>query len=371
MRVGLIGCGLIGKRRAEVVCRSPGDELVCLADADHGKAAAVAEALGCIPVADWRQVTARDDLDAIIVSTPNKYLAPISVAALEARKHVLCEKPPGRNLQEAAWMAEAAARAGKVLKIGFNHRHHPAIRKAHEACRLGLIGAPMFLRAVYGHGGRPGYEREWRADPELSGGGELLDQGIHIVDLCRWFLGEFSEVFGWTPTCFWGRNGAGPLSAGNSKPPLGAPVEDNAFALMRTSTGQVAEWHTSWTQWKNRFSFEVFGSEGYVRVEGLGGSYGGETLVVGRRRRASGPPAEERFDFQGPDLSWDAEWREFVSSLSEGRRPVASKAHRRREPSEDHQRHPRCASHRSPPKGLSRPREKHRNARLAAVTSTG
>ena len=189
--------------------------------------------------------------------------------------------------------------AGVILKTGFNHRHHPAIWRAHELCAEGAIGPLMFIRAVYGHGGRPGYDKEWRADADLSGGGELLDQGVHIVDLCRWFLGDFAEVFGSTATYFWdlghfesaGRDS--PRAAnGQSVAPSSISLEDNAFALLRTADGRVAQFHTSWTQWKNRFSFEVFGRDGYLRVEGLGGSYGVERLEVGRaqagRRRAGG-----------------------------------------------------------------------------------
>lgn len=315
---------MIGRRRAEVVRQCPGQAVTCVADTDPAAARALAEAVGATPFQDWRQVVDRGDLDAVIVATPNKFLAPVTTAALEAGKHVLCEKPPGRNAEEAAQMAGAARRARRVLKIGFNHRHHPAIWEAHRSCRAGVIGPLLFLRAVYGHGARPGYDKEWRADPELAGGGELLDQGVHILDLCRWFMGEFSEVFSFTPTYCWGRNGAGPGGAGSSAAPPAARVEDNAFALMRTPAGQVAEWHTSWTQWRNRFSFEVFGAEGFARVEGLGGSYGPETLVVGRRRAKSGPPEEERQEFPEADPSWQAEWHEFVSAIREDRQPLAS-----------------------------------------------
>ena len=204
-------------------------------------------------------------------------------------------------------MMEAARISDRKLKIGFNHRHHPAVWKAKALLEEGSIGQSLFIRCRYGHGGRPGYEDEWRADPEISGGGELLDQGIHTIDLFRWFLGDFQEAFGYTDTWFWDM-----------------PVEDNAFALFRTPGGQVAFLHTSWTQWKNLFSFEISGSAGYLIVEGLGGSYGAERLTWGRRRPESGPPDEERFDFSGPDTSWKAEWYEFVSAVQEGREPLAN-----------------------------------------------
>jgi predicted dehydrogenase len=159
-----------------------------------------------------------------------------------------------------------------ILKTVFNHRYHPAVFKAHQLVADGEIRPVYFIRCIYGHGGRPGYEKEWRASRDVCGGGEMLDQGVHVVDLFRWFLGEFEEAFGYKPTCYW------PME-----------VEDNAFALFKTAKGQVAQMHTSWTQWKNRFTFEIFGEAGYLIVEGLGGSYGVETLTIGKRQLGTEP----------------------------------------------------------------------------------
>ena len=323
MRVAIVGCGLIGHKRAEVIRRSSSDELALAADSDMARAKDVAQGSACRCASDWQAAVAASDVEAVIVATPNKLLAPITVAALLAGKHVLCEKPPGRSLGEAQQMADAAGKAGRALKIGFNHRHHPAVLRAHELVRQGAIGPLMFLRAVYGHGGRPGYDKEWRADPDLAGGGELLDQGVHIVDLSRWFLGEFAEVYARTSTYYWDLGFYPSQDSAEGSSPR-AQLEDNAFALLSTSDGKVAQFHTSWTQWKNRFSFEVFGRDGYLRVEGLGGSYGTETLTFGRRKAGSGPPDEEHFEYPGPDLSWQSEWEEFGVAIREGRQPMAS-----------------------------------------------
>jgi len=203
-----------------------------------------------------------------------------------------------------------------VLKVGFNHRHHPAVAGAHEALRRGDIGEPFFARCRYGHGGRPGYETEWRTAREIAGGGELLDQGIHALDLFRWFLGNFAEGVGFAPTYFW--------KPGPGRGTRRDEVEDNAFGLFRTASGRVASLHVSWTQWKNLFSFEVFGRDGYVIVEGLGGSYGAERLILGRRLPAFGPPEERSTEFSGPDASWEQEWEEFVAAIHEERQPLGS-----------------------------------------------
>jgi predicted dehydrogenase len=323
MKVGIVGCGLMGRRRASVVHQSRGDELAIVADIDESRARSLAEEMDCWATTGWQEVVARDDIEAVVVSTTNKFLMPVTVAALENGKHVLCEKPLGRNHKEAQRMVEAANRGGVFLKTGFNHRHHPALWKAHELCTQGLIGPIMFIRAVYGHGGRPGYDKEWRAAPDLAGGGELLDQGIHIVDLCRWFMGDFTEAFGSIETYFWD------LGYFRSEDERGGiainrQLEDNAFILLRTADGRVAQGHTSWTQWKNRFTFEVFGQDGYLCVDGLGGSYGAERLIWGKRRPDSGPPIEGRFEFLDPDGSWEAEWSEFVTAIQEHREPLAN-----------------------------------------------
>jgi predicted dehydrogenase len=305
MNIGIVGCGLIGSRRARVA-QEAGDKVALVADIQESRAQELGEALAASWSQDWQEVVGHPDIDAVIIATFNSSLLPVTLAALRQGKHVLCEKPLGRNAGEARKMVEAARAARRILKAGFNHRHHPAVQRAHELAQAGEIGPLMSIRAAYGHGGRPGYDLEWRGNTQLAGGGELLDQGVHVVDLCRWFLGDFVQVSGMLGTWFW----------------QVAPLEDNGFALLRTAQGQVAQIHTSWTQWKNLFRFEVFGREGYLLVEGLGGSYGPERLTWGRRRPESGPPVEEAWKFPGPDISWEAEWREFRDAVKMGRQPL-------------------------------------------------
>lgn len=308
LRVGIVGAGLIGTRRAAVVRQTPGCELGAVADVNLGRAQQACAGTAARATAFWEEVTADPTLDAVVVATPNKFASPIVLAAASHGKHVLCEKPLGRNAAEAREMVDAAHHARVTLKTGFNHRHHPAVMRGHDVVASGAIGEPFFLRCVYGHGGRPGYEKEWRGNPDLAGGGELLDQGVHVMDLSRWFLGDFSEVTGFTARWFWDID----------------PLEDNGLALMRTVSGRVASVHTSWTQWKNQFLLEVFGREGFVRIEGLGGSYGVERLIVGKRRPESGPPDSVTEEFPGPDNSWHDEWQEFLSALAEKREPLAN-----------------------------------------------
>jgi predicted dehydrogenase len=165
----------------------------------------------------------------------------------------------------------------------------------------------MYIRARYGHGGRLGYEGEWRAKPEISGGGELIDQGMHLIDLARWFLGDFADVQGFAGTYYWDM-----------------PVEDNGFMLLRTSQKQVAFLHASWSEWKNLFSFEVFGRVGKLEVSGLGGSYGLEKLTFYRMLPQMGPPETNVWEYPAPDESWAAEFAEFVEDVRLRRTPSAS-----------------------------------------------
>ena len=273
-----------------------------MADSNAATAAALAAESAVVTPPDGKTSSPTSGVDVVIVSTPNAFLAEISIAALRAGKHVLLEKPMGRTLEEARAIAGAAQEAQRLVKVGFNHRYHPAIKRARELLAAGTIGAPINLRIRYGHGGRPGYEKEWRGNAELAGGGELTDQGVHALDLVHCFAGPPSEVAAMLQTAVW------PIT----------PLEDNGFAILRCGAGVVASLHTSWTQWKNLFSLELFGERGALIVEGLGGSYGPETLHVHERMLQGGAPSIRTERFEGADESWKAEWAGFVRAIREG-----------------------------------------------------
>ncbi len=307
MKVGLIGAGLQGRRRTQALKQSNDAELVIIADVAIDRANLLAQEIECQATADWKALVARQDIEAVIVCTPPSLHLPMCLAALNHGKHVLCEKPLARNPNEAKKIVDAAYENEVKLKCGFNLRHHPGIRQARTWLEQGIIGEPSFLRLRYGIGGRPGYDKEWRAKVEFSGGGQLMDQGMHALDLCRWFLGDFSQAFAFLATSFWDIT----------------PLEDNAFCLLRTEAGQIASIHASWTQWKNLFCFELFGQEGYIVVEGLGGSYGVERAILGKRAFLE-PFREEIIEFRDEDRSWYEEWLEFISSIKENREPLGN-----------------------------------------------
>ena len=307
MNIAIIGAGLIGGKRAAALTEFPDDTLRVVCDVDAGRAAALAEQHGCESATDWRAVVGREDVDIVINAAINAVLEPVTVAALSAGKHVLCEKPLGRSAAEARRMVDAAREADRVLKTGFNHRFHPAMLRTRELLANGAIGDIMSIRARYGHGSRPGMEKEWRSSKELCGGGELLDQGVHVIDLIRAFGGEVANAYARVETKFW------PIE-----------VEDNAFAILGLRGGATCQFHVSWTNWRNVFSFEIFGTRGYIAVNGLGGSYGPETLEFGRRREEGGRPDIESVEYPAEDHSWREEWKEFRSAINDDRAPWGS-----------------------------------------------
>lgn len=305
MNVAIVGCGLIGQKRAQVLGTA---RLVVCADVVLERAQAVAQTRpGVTATSDWRSAICRQDVDLVIVATTNNALAEITLAAAQAGKHVLVEKPAARNVRELEPVIQAAQHAGVQVRVGFNHRYHPALRQARELFEAGALDELMFVRGRYGHGGRVGYEKEWRANPALSGGGELIDQGVHLIDLARWFLGDFSQVTGLAHTYFWQM-----------------PVDDNAFMLLHTPQQQTAFLHVSCTEWKNLFSLEIYGRAAKLHIEGLGGSYGVERLAYYKMLPQMGPPETTIWEYPMGDDSWQVEFAEFLDDIRMGRTPSAN-----------------------------------------------
>jgi len=302
LRFAIVGCGLIGKKRAAALKSA---QLVYTCDLDPGRAADAAKIVaGCQPITDYQIALADPSINAVIVSTLNSALAPITLAAVRAGKHVLVEKPGALSAAQLEEIQAAATPTGALVRIGYNHRFHPALQKARALFESGALGPLMFLRARYGHGGRKGYDREWRADPKLSGGGELIDQGVHVIDLAGWFLGDFASVDGHAATYFWDMK-----------------VDDNAFLSLRTAAGQTAWLHVSCTEWKNLFSLEIYGRDAKLAIDGLGGSYGIERLAYYRMLPQMGPPETTIWEFPGGDDSWRLETDTFIADIRLGRAP--------------------------------------------------
>jgi predicted dehydrogenase len=299
----IIGCGLIGRKRIKSL---PPGQLAVACDLDIGRAETIIAASGSGRAStDFADALNDSAVDVVIVSTLNSSLAPITRQAISAGKHVFVEKPAGTSVEEIEGLMTLAGEKEVCVRVGYNHRFHPAIQKARELVDAGVLGPLMFIRARYGHGGRVGYNREWRADPTLSGGGELIDQGVHLIDLAGWFLGDFPRVEGHVATYYWDM-----------------PVDDNAFLSLGTVSGQTAWLHVSCSEWKNVFSFEIYGRTGKLHIEGLGGSYGVERLSLYKMLPEMGPPETTIWEYPGEDGSWNLEMEAFLEDIRLERTPV-------------------------------------------------
>lgn len=302
LNVAIIGCGIIGKKRA----RALGEHnLIVASDINLERAKAVACIKdGAIFCSDWKYALATPEIDIIIIATTNDNLAKIALESVKAGKHVLVEKPGARYAYELEPVIKVAESTKVFVKVGFNLRYHPGFLKAREIIDSGKLGPLMFIRGRYGHGGRIGYDKEWRAIPDIAGGGELLDQGVHLIDLSRWFLGEFSKIEGFTHTYYWNM-----------------PLEDNGFMMLKTKSQQVAWLHVSCTEWKNLFSYEIYGRDGKLSIDGLGGSYGIERITFFKMLPEMGPPETIIWEYPFPDNSWKKEFDYFVDCIKNERNP--------------------------------------------------
>ena len=302
--IGIIGCGLIGQKRAKSL--GEGGRLVACADIDKNRAKSLADTTNATAFDDWQELLKLPEVELVVVATLHDSLAEITLAAIEAGKHILVEKPAARNTKELDPVIVAAKKKGVKIHVGFNHRYHRSLRKARELIDSGELGELMFVRARYGHGGRLGYDKEWRANPELSGGGELIDQGPHLIDLSRWFFGDFIEVQGFANTYFWDMQ-----------------VDDNGFMILKTQKKQTAFLHVSCSEWKNLFSMEIYGKYGKLDLSGLGGSYGIEKITWYKMLPEMGPPETTSWEYPMGDDSWAVEIAEFYDDILLDRSPTA------------------------------------------------
>lgn len=249
MKFGLIGTGAIGALRCEALRRCGSTSLAAVSDLDEARARASAP--GAAYHRTPESLLADPSLDAVVISTPPQFHEPLAVGALRNGKHVLVEKPMAATVESCRRMVTAAQEAGRLLTVGFNHRYFPALKVVRDAVRNGDIGRLTHVRAYAGHMGLQEFKAPWMYDAEIMGGGALMDNGIHVLDLCRYVMGDFRQVFGYALNDTWNLGGA----------------EDNALALFRSDEGVVCSLHASWTEWKGyRFHIEAYGDRGMARA---------------------------------------------------------------------------------------------------------
>jgi predicted dehydrogenase len=299
VKAAVIGCGLIGRKRALAFPDSV--ELTGCFDETALVAENFATEFGTRKFDSISELLEVPDLKFVVIATRHDSLHSLAITALKAGKHVFIEKPGAINLFQFEKVCEEARKSELKVHVGYNHRHHPAVKKALELSKNGSIGDVMFLRGRYGHGGRLGYEKEWRADKSKSGGGELIDQGTHLIDLSIGFLGELKLDYAATPNYFWKMD-----------------VEDNVFMSLKNDSGSIAFLQASCTEWKNMFSLEIYGTTGKIEISGLGRSYGLETLTFHKMLPEMGPPLTESWSYPELDNSWGVEMHDFIDDIETG-----------------------------------------------------
>ena len=296
MKVAIIGAGLIGRKRAMSLPKGVKLEVICNRSSQKGQR--LARDFNCRYESDWKKVVADKKIDAVFIATSHDSLTQIAVEAIKNGKHVLVEKPGARNYREFEKIIKAYKKNPVVVMFGYNHRYHPSIQKTKEIIDSKKYGKAMFVRARYGHGARVGYEKEWRFQKEISGGGELVDQGPHLIDLVNYLVGTMDKVVGFTPTLFWKTKS-----------------DDSAFFIMKNKKNQFAQLSVTCVEWKNIFSFEIMLQKAKIQIDGLGRSYGKEKLILYKMKPEMGPPDVEEFAFPDEDLSWKKENKIFFERI--------------------------------------------------------
>jgi predicted dehydrogenase len=305
LKVGIAGYGVVGRRRRQVVDDHPHLIMAAVCDRSFDGNGTLAD--GIRHYHDAQTMLADESLDILFVCLTNDVAADVTIAGLEKGLHVFCEKPPGRDVADIERVIACEKRhPDLILKYGFNHRFHDSVREGLALIRSGEMGRLINMRGVYGKSAIIDYRSptHWRTKRDVAGGGILLDQGIHMVDLMRLFAGEFVDVHSIVSNNYWQHS-----------------VEDNVYALMRTADGAVAMLHSTATEWRHRFRLEMSFDRGSIVLGGLltgSKSYGAETITVAwKTENDSGDPKEQTTRYN-TDPSWNDEVVEFVDAVMRG-----------------------------------------------------
>ena len=316
MKVGIIGFGIMGQIRLKTLKDLSNDyQVVKICEINEEN---IAKLTDDIPLTSADEIINDPEIGMVFVCTPNYLNKDFVVRSLDAGKHVFAEKPPGRNLAEIEEMIAAEERNPGKLMFGFNHRHHDSMKKAKEIIDSGEFGKVLWMRGRYGKTVNENYKNTWRAKKEYAGGGIFLDQGIHMLDLFLMMVDDFDEVKAEVSDLFWNLD-----------------VEDNVFAIFKNKQGQVASLHSTMTQWRHLFSFEIFLEKGHLVINGLltnSGSYGDNVLSIAKNmdeNRASWSE-EEKIQYT-VNNSWENEVKIFLECVQTGKEiPVGNSKNARK-----------------------------------------
>jgi len=302
IKVGIIGYGKMGKIRHQVITKNSDATVISIYDPAESN-----------PEIDQvqtpEQIIGDPEIDAIYICTPNYLNMPLTIKSLQSGKHVFCEKPPAFTSKDVEQIQIVEKKSNKVLMYGLNHRHHESIKQMKKLIDEKTFGKVLWMRGRYGKSVDDSFYDNWRAKRKYAGGGILIDQGIHMIDLFLHLGGDFDNVHASVSNLYWNLN-----------------VEDNVFATLENSeTGLAASLHSTMTQWRHLFSLEIFLEKGYLILNGLktsSNSYGDEILTI-TKNRSTAPAAtwkdEEDFTYH-TDESWGSEAAEFFSAINSNRK---------------------------------------------------
>jgi predicted dehydrogenase len=298
LRIGIIGYGKMGITRHKAINDSNMGEVVAISEPNYGRT------YENLPNLTHQQIINHNGIDAILVCTPNHLNKRLTIQSLLAGKHVFCEKPPAFTAEEVNQIIQAEVKSGKKLMYGFNHRHHDSVIRMKQIVDSGDYGRVLWMRGRYGKSVTEDYFNNWRAKKELAGGGILLDQGIHMLDLFLYLGGDFDRVKAEVSNLYWNLE-----------------VEDNAFVILKNTTnGMAASLHSTMSQWRHLFSLEVFMEKGYMVLNGIitsTMSYGEEVLSIAKNRSAA-PAATWKDEVKTQyidDHSWRYEMEHFFNAI--------------------------------------------------------
>lgn len=297
LRIFTVGCGLIGNKRAKNINKKYAKIVACN-DINKNNSEKFSERFNCEIVQNYKSLDL-NKFDIVFISTTHDKLFEIAKFFIVRKKNIFIEKPGALNLKQITSLHELHLKNKNLhVGIGLNHRFHPAFIKSFDLIKKKKIGDLMFIRAQYGHGGRVGYDKEWRAKSKISGGGEMIDQGSHLIDLSRKLLGELTLINGEIRNYYWNME-----------------VEDNCFLTLQNKNKNIAFLQASCTEWKNTFNFEIYGKKGKIQIFGLGRSYGTETLKLFIMKKKMGPPKTIEYKYTKSDISWKLEQDNFFKSI--------------------------------------------------------
>ncbi len=297
--IGIIGFGKMGKIRFDAIKADGRGKIVKIYDPNK-----VQDLDQTLLASNEQEIIEDPDINLVFICTPNYLNKDFTIKSLKAGKHVFCEKPPAFNSKEVEEIIKVEQETTSKLMYGFNHRHHSSIQNIKGLIDSEKFGKILWMRGRYGKSVDEKFYDDWRSKKELAGGGILLDQGIHLLDLFLYLSGDFDEVKAFVSSLFWKLE-----------------IEDNVFAMLKNNnTGIVASLHSTMTQWRHLFSFEIFLEKGYLVLNGLettSGTYGDEVLTIAKNR-STAPAAtwedEERIVYQ-TDLSWRNEIDHFFNAI--------------------------------------------------------